>query len=163
MPRPECSGRTSKLHPCKHCLHVRNLNSDLDYFLIFRCKHCQHVGVMSTWFVTHHWKLGNIHRGNEALCHCPMRYCWSHCIVPSEIKPYWNSRCQLTCDDWGNPKHKAGDLMFVFNCPWSCNIIWAQYHQLGSSHKNFRLADDFVAIVAAAVVEAVVHAGSLEN
>ena len=35
------------------------------------------------------------------------------------------------------------------------------YHQLGLSNTNFRLADELVAIVATAVVEAVVHAGSL--
>ena len=35
-----------KLYQCRHCLHMRNFNSDLEYFLIFRCivKLSQHVG-----------------------------------------------------------------------------------------------------------------------
>ena len=35
---------------------------------------------------------------------------------------------------------------------WSCNIARTQYHQLGLSYANFRLADEFVPIVAAVVV-----------
>ena len=44
----------NKLHQYRHCLHMINLNSDLDYFPNFRCK--LSVGVMSTWLVTNDWK-----------------------------------------------------------------------------------------------------------
>ena len=89
-------------------------------------------------------------------------------------------------DYWGNPKIKAGVLpvyircttlqltltvfqsknlnkylMFGFQLSWSCNITQNHYHQLGFSHANFTLVDEFVTIVVAAVVEAVVHSGSL--
>ena len=105
-------------------------------------------------------------------------------LFTSKIKSCWNCRCELTCDGWGNLTHKAGvlpvyirrttlqltltvfrsknlkkwDFMFGLKYFWSCNIIRTQC-QLGLSHTNFRYADDFVAIVAAAVVGAVVHAG----
>ena len=153
-----------------------------------------------------------------------------------------NCRCQLTCDEWGNPKHKAEVLPLYIRCTtlqlhyiyvimsatasqitsltivystvhsdaderklqssaslafgtgdrwlpaqrasnaenvstwwrhhdydsfsqwgpqqmrfdvWDlivlvlCKLVRTQYHQLGLSHTNFRLADEFVAIVAA--------------
>ena len=52
----------------------------------------------------------NIYRRNNDLCHCPMDSCWSHDIVPCKIKSYCNCLRQLTYDDWGIPKHKAGVL-----------------------------------------------------
>ena len=40
---------------CWHCLHMKNLNSYLDYLLIFVCKHRvrRMHGVKSTWLVTY--------------------------------------------------------------------------------------------------------------
>ena len=40
-------------------------------------------------------------------------------------------------------------------------MLLIQYYKFAMSRTNFRLADEFVAIVAAAVPEAVVYAGSL--
>ena len=68
-----------KLHPCKHCLHMRNLNLDLDYlnldldyFLTFRCKHSQHAWcrghvnmVCNPWLET--WDVAIIYTGETRI------------------------------------------------------------------------------------------------
>ena len=76
------------------------------------------AGVISTWFVTHDWKLGLLQYilWKQGSRHCPVDYCWSHDVVTSKIKSYWNYRCQLMCDDLGNPKHEAEVLPVYIDC-----------------------------------------------
>ena len=132
--------------PFQHCLHMGNLDSDLDYLLIFRCKHGQlrdaqcHVNMAcNQWLET--WDVAIIYTGgNKDLCHCSMDVSWLHDIVPSKIKSNLNCCCQLTCDDWGIPNTKlkyyqctSAALLCckntqLFNCIWQIMInewwIW---------------------------------------
>ena len=50
----------ARLHQYRHCFHMRNLISDLDYLLLFLDANTASSpvgGVMSTMLVTHDWKL----------------------------------------------------------------------------------------------------------
>ena len=56
--------------PFQHCLHMRNLDSDLDYLFIFRCKHNQlpdaqcHVNMAcNQWLET--WDVAIIYTGGQ--------------------------------------------------------------------------------------------------
>ena len=93
--------------PFQHCLHMRNLDSDLDYLFIFRCKPSQlldtqgHVNMAcNQWLGT--WDVAIIYTGGDKdLCHCSMDVSWLDDIVPCKIKSNLNCRCQLTFDDLG--------------------------------------------------------------
>ena len=59
--------------PFQHCLHMRNLDSDLDYLFIFRCKHCRmpdaqcHVNMAcNQWLGT--WDVAIIYTGRTRIC-----------------------------------------------------------------------------------------------
>ena len=63
----------SQTPPFQHCLHLRNLDSDLDYLLIFRCKHSQlpdaqcHVNMAcNQWLET--WDVAIIYTGGTRIC-----------------------------------------------------------------------------------------------
>ena len=67
-----CPGCT-QTPPFQHCLHLRNLDSDLDYLLIFRCKHSQlldaqcHVNMAcNQWLET--WDVAIIYTGGTRIC-----------------------------------------------------------------------------------------------
>ena len=123
---PQCHKR----HQCRHCLHMRNLNSDLVYLLIFRCKHSQYAGYQchvnrtcNPWMET--WDVAIMYTGgNKDLCHCAMDNYWPHDIVPSKIKFNLNCRCQLTCDHWRNPKHKAEVFPVHNHCTTLQPTLW---------------------------------------
>ena len=59
--------------PFQHCLHIGNLDSDLDYLFIFRCKHRQppdahcHVNMScNQWLDT--WDVAIIYTGGTRIC-----------------------------------------------------------------------------------------------
>ena len=58
----------------------------------------------------------NIYWGYKGLYHSSMDVCWPHDIVASKIKSHLNYHCQLTCDEWGIPKHKVDVLPVCIRC-----------------------------------------------
>ena len=62
-----------KLHPCRHCLHMRTWITILNYFLIFKCKHSQHARhrchvnmACNPWLET--LDVAIIHTGGTRIC-----------------------------------------------------------------------------------------------
>ena len=86
-----------KLHQCRHCLHMRNLNSDLDYLLIFRCKRSKHAGcqVLPTCFVIHDWKLDMIvmiYSAGTRICVTVQGITVDHtALSPTTLNLIWNA------------------------------------------------------------------------
>ena len=105
----------SQTPPFQHCLHLRNLRSDLSYLLIFRCKlrmRC-HVNMGLLPMMGNLRCCNNIHWGNKGLCHSSMDVCWPHDIIPSKINLIWtpivNSRVMI-------PKQKVEVLPVCIRC-----------------------------------------------
>ena len=70
---PWCTAVRRQTPPFQHCLHMRNLDLDLDYLLIFRCKHSQlpdaqcHVNMAcNQWLET--WDVAIIYTGGTRIC-----------------------------------------------------------------------------------------------
>ena len=94
--------RCPKLHRSRqHCLHMKNLNSDLDNLLIFICKHSQLAGcgVIYPWLETWDAAITGGTRIWGTVQHSA-DVCWPYDIVPGKIKSHLNCHYQLTCDDW---------------------------------------------------------------
>ena len=72
MPSGICEMGLLQTPSFQHCLHMRNLDSDLDYFLIFRCKHSQLAGCgfMSTWLLPwlEIWDVATIYTEGTRVC-----------------------------------------------------------------------------------------------
>ena len=122
-----------KLHHWRHCLHMRNLNSDFDHFLIFRCKLSQHAGCrghvnmacnqwLKTWDVAITYTAGSkIRVANQWIIVDHMTF------FPTKIKSNLNCRCQLLCDEWANLKHKAEVLPVYIRCT-TFKLIMTVFH-----------------------------------
>ena len=76
LPQEPRQIQTIKRHHCRHCLHMRNLNSDLYYLFTFGYKHSQHDGCRCLELaIGNLGSFNNIKLGtDEVLCHCPMDY-----------------------------------------------------------------------------------------
>ena len=112
---------SSKLHLCRHCLHLRNLNSDLDNLLIFRCKHNQHVRYRGhANMVCNPWlKTRDITLYTEGTTICVTIH-WTTVdhmtLSPAKLNLIGTAVVNSRVMTWGNPKHKTRILPVYISC-----------------------------------------------